>query len=736
MAVRCRLVAGLLCLWWGAHSPAGAQATLEPLTDPEYTLEFAFQPPTAWPAGGEIRILLDQTDAGEGHALLLRPNRCCFARTQDGNTHPFGREGAWRPSDSTVRGVVQRRHSQLVALLDHQQVATAQDAAYHGGSVGWEATHDSLKLDDFHVQPVAPVEFADDFVREGDSLGGWEALAGSWASVGPEGSAARPDLSSNPFSFRGAPAPTESFALAAAGDWFWDDYRMSVAAKAESPGAMGVAAYVQDTANCLLFRWTSTGEEAEDGIAGRRQLIRIRDGEWTVLAETGGGFRIDRWYRLGLTTCDGGVAAEVDGRVVLRAADTSFGQGRIGLFAQSIQGASFDDISAHSARGSHDEFGGGEPGWWAAATGNWECRQDHLYGAIGTAKAAEATTGEGDWGHYTVATAVKVKTARSVGLTACRETEARFYAFRWELGGRQTLEAVLDGATTVLAEGHQPLEPTRFYELALQAGHGRLAAQVDGRTVLEAADARLTHGQAGLLLTGPGEACFDNAAVTFDEPRPPTFSVTAQFTREETMQNWVDVSRQWRKGEDGVAWFDMPLFGDFTLWLPEMDLTAVGGALDILIAPETGGAAAAPLRLATQAGSGVVSGRVTQGEGTLAEGQAEATGPQRLRVARRGSCLSAWLGDAPIVACRNDAYAGRGLGLRFEGVSLDLADASVASPNLVDVTFSGAPTDWEPQFGVWQVTDRWPCAPGWSWFGGSKHESPLLWSKDVLEGDQ
>jgi hypothetical protein len=125
-----------------------------------------------------------------------------------------------------------------------------------------------------------------------------------------------------------------------------------------------------------------------------------------------------------------------------------------------------------------------------------------------------------------------------------------------------------------------------------------------------------------------------------------------------------------------------------------------------------------------------------RGDQPLVEGQAEAPGVQRLRVVRQGTCLSAWLGEHPIVAWRDDTFAGRGLGLRLAGLSLDLAETTVSSPCLTDVTFSGAPTDWAPEFGIWEVTARWPCAPGWSWFGGSRHESPLLWSKDVLEGDQ
>jgi len=237
-----------VCVCFGLPFRAAAQSpqVVETLADPQYTIQFTFQPPAQWPEGAEIRILFDQTDKGDGHAFVLKARRCGFARTLNGRLEPLGREGAWEPTSSPIQGVLQRRQSRMIALLNHVRLATAQDPAYHGGAVAWSATHDSLKLDDIHVQPVAPVEFTDDFVREGSSLAGWEALAGSWQPVGPKGDQPRPDLSANPFTFEGEPAADEGFALARAGDWFWDDYHVTAAAKAESAGAMGLAAYVQD----------------------------------------------------------------------------------------------------------------------------------------------------------------------------------------------------------------------------------------------------------------------------------------------------------------------------------------------------------------------------------------------------------------------------------------------------------------------------------------------------------
>jgi len=709
---------------------------VEQTTEPEYTVLFTFRPPADWPPGADLRVVFDRTPAGEGYALVLARDTCRFVRTDGPKPLPLGAAGSYDPRAPVVHGVLQRRQSRMVAFINSVRVTTAQDLLYHGGAVGWVASDGALKLDDLLVQPVAEVEFTDDFVRETDSEGGWDSLAGQWLMVGPKGVSPRPDLSANPFCVRTEASQDQSFALTAAGHWFWDSYRVTVAAKAESPGALGLAAYVQDTENFLLFRWTSTGEVVDGKPKGRKQLIRVMDGSWAVLAEAPGGFSVDRWYELGLSGSDGLLRAEIDGGPVLRARETGFGQGRLGLFAQNIRGASFDDVTAYSTRAVADDFDDAQTGWWVADSGDWTCKSNHLYASASKPGRAEATIGDADWASYEIAADVKPKSSRAVGLSACRVGEGRGYVLRWEAGGKLTL-ALMDGGTqTVLGEDHVPQSTTRFQRLALRIGHSRLAVSVDGRGILECPLTGLDHGAAGLLIDGPGEACFDNVTVDFDEQRPPLFNVTAQFTREDTMKNWVDLSRQWQKTPDGTAWYDMPLFGDFTLWLPPIDLAATEGRLTVLIASEPKAEGAVPLVVSTQRGSAAVACRAARGDRAIAAGQAEAAPGERLRVVREGRCVAVWVGPKLIAACRDDVFAGRHLGLTIEGLPLDLSEAAVSSPQLLDVTFAGAPTGWTPTLGVWEVTDRWPCAPGWSWFGGSRHQSPLLWSKDILEGDQ
>ena len=64
-----------------------------------------------------------------------------------------------------------------------------------------------------------------------------------------------------------------------------------------------------------------------------------------------------------------------------------------------------------------------------------------------------------------------------------------------------------------------------------------------------------------------------------------------------------------------------------------------------------------------------------------------------------------------------------------------LRDVQIESGHVYDYTFTTAPTDWRVQSGVWEMTNRWSCSPGWSWFGGRSEEVAAIWNKRKFSGD-
>lgn len=71
----------------------------------------------------------------------------------------------------------------------------------------------------------------------------------------------------------------------------------------------------------------------------------------------------------------------------------------------------------------------------------------------------------------------------------------------------------------------------------------------------------------------------------------------------------------------------------------------------------------------------------------------------------------------------------------FAGVLPDFKGVNLETRHVYDYTFSTAPTDWKIASGVWEMTNRWSCAPGWSWFGGRSDEVAAIWNKRKLSGD-
>lgn len=71
----------------------------------------------------------------------------------------------------------------------------------------------------------------------------------------------------------------------------------------------------------------------------------------------------------------------------------------------------------------------------------------------------------------------------------------------------------------------------------------------------------------------------------------------------------------------------------------------------------------------------------------------------------------------------------------MQGTMPDLGSVQIENAHVRDYTFASAPTDWRVQSGVWEMTNRWSCSPGWSWFGGRSEEIAAVWNKRKFSGD-
>jgi hypothetical protein len=298
-----------------------------------------------------------------------------------GKTAPGKRiaSAAWSLPADGAQFLVRRRPGRLSVLLGAKEVLQARVSAPLGGAV--PARSGSVAFVEPPIcQPVAPAVFGDDFMREPGSETPWIPLSGSWGNVG----VGDEEYSVNGFYYLGKGAPP---AHARAGDWFWEDYSLSVAVRPNAPGTLvELCALVQDGGDCVALSAQATAE----GDPGRVRLIHRVGGEERVLAEQSGGLTPAQWYRLAVRVGEKTLGAFRDGELVFSAPNPEARPGGIGL---RVQGGScrFDDVVVRpaaepigaphgegssqaelpSALGAHDMI------TWANPAMPWEANPQH-----------------------------------------------------------------------------------------------------------------------------------------------------------------------------------------------------------------------------------------------------------------------------------------------------------------------------------------------------------------------
>ncbi|MGD8238480.1 MAG: hypothetical protein PVH68_08020 [Armatimonadota bacterium] len=716
----------------------GAYTLLDETADDTFNVTFTLTASPPGRAGAEAQFAFNILDDTHHYYARLHDGEASFLKVNGAKPAPIGAGGALPESDGTWELTLQRRGARMTLLCNGRRVAMAGDAEFRRGRLGSRATGDGITITDVSYQVVAPPQMSDDFMREGDAGGGWEPVAGTWQNAGPKGPKPTPEYSANPFSYRSS-APGR-YGLAVAGYWFWDAYEARAAVRPMDDGAVGLCVYYQDPENYYLFRWVGIG-----GGQGRRQLLRVRDGQGVPIAQADGGYDIGQWYVLAARVFDGRLQGLIDGEVVLEAYDESFGEGAIGLYVAGCREAYFDDVRVQSFDGLADGFEPPSEGRWTQLAGQWKLDQQHFYGQPRAArrgaagKLAAAVSTYGDWSDFTFGATVKPKTASAVGLRfGCRD-DANYHLFRWAGGkaGQQELVRVRDGEPTLLASRPGAYQGDRMYRLSVRADDGYILAAIDGDPVLEAVDAEARGGRVGLQAEGAGPACFDDIAVLPRLRDPHLGKIQRQFAREDTMTMWTLEAAEWRR-DDGAYWYRTPLFADHAISLQLPPLRARDGALQVFLGAdgkrvESGSV----LTLEKKHIAAPMAARLQQAGQVVKTAVAPATeGKQTIKLQRKGSWIVASIDGRALLSYQAAGpHSGYFAGYKSDGLDVEKGSPRVTSPNLHDYTFSCAPTDWRPQQGVWEVADRWGCEPGWAWFRGSGHRSPIIWSKARYRGD-
>jgi len=328
------------CVTLLSVSPIRAQAPEPTVVEAEMESQFDFRCTvkrkdaggTATPAS----VLLGLNPDAAHLAITLAGDTLTLARITKGQARSLAtvRQFYAPPTPHGVPLVLQWRDGGLRVIYDGRTVLRREGLEELSGAVAIAAAGSNLEFVDPLCQPVEPVHFADDFMRNAGETGQWETLAGAWKVR----SAADPAKVANAFTYVAQGKP----AVAVTGRWFWDDYQIGGAVRPSGQGAIGLVAYWQDANNYFLFKWLSEDEQRWRG--KEKQLWRIWRGEPTLIAAAPGGYRPKQWYRLTLAAGGGLFNVAVDGQQILHKRSDLFGQGKAGLYCDGDPEALFDDV--------------------------------------------------------------------------------------------------------------------------------------------------------------------------------------------------------------------------------------------------------------------------------------------------------------------------------------------------------------------------------------------------------
>ncbi|MBM4044637.1 MAG: hypothetical protein FJ279_05945, partial [Planctomycetes bacterium] len=483
------------------------------------------------PGGPQTRrlrysVALNYQDAANYYSIGFAPDGVSVAKVEGWCERGIGTassEGLAGRTSAEV--VIKKRDHSLAVVLDGRTVAKAYDDAFTGGQIGFWTSSPEVAFEEVKCQPVGEIYFSDDFMRGSEQASEWETVAGQWRL----NSLDNVSMSSNAFTFEGKGG--ERPGLAVAGHWFWDNYAFQVACQRRGDEPAGLCFGYRDAENYYAARWG----------AEKAQILKVRQGKATVVAEADVPIRKAEWYELRADVADETARVFVDDNLTLSIADPELSFGRVGLYAEGPNGALFDDVRVRDLRRFEDDFSKDCPGKWTPLGGSWQWHDGVMRGqATGPAKAV---AGNVRWQDYELAVDVARPAQGQIGLCVNYQDEANYYVLRLDANDA-TLAKVAEGVGTDLATAQGVKWHEGAGRLRVVTRGGWLAAFFERDLLLQAFDAGLRAGKVGLYVDG-AVADFDNVRVDFLPELRPVFTTHEVFSGELSMAQWAAAQSDW-----------------------------------------------------------------------------------------------------------------------------------------------------------------------------------------------
>lgn len=656
---------------------------------------------------GPLEALLDYRGPGTGYRVTISEGDAASITS-------LGDAGLAAKASKPVAGselVIARRHGSIAVRVDGRTVVETADLARAAGAAACKGLGEPL------LQPVQPVFFTDDFMRESGQAGDWQVVSGNWQTISSEGA---PATGANPFSYG---VQADGPAIVVIGDWTWSDYQVKASAR-WTGGPAGIAFHYRDPNNYDLLE--------ADQIAGELRYVRVRRGEREQVESALIALRPWQWYALRVQASHGLLVASVDHKPVFEVRSDTSGAGLVGLYASAGK-AAFDDVSVRH--------------WLAAPdTDNWrsvdggsgeEARGGAEFVVRGKVQAPE------QWSDVQVSTDLRLAKAPQAGVRL-RDTGDEACVALVERGGAGLVLKLIherNGKPTVLGSAPIPgAKPTGAFSLLVKAVGDRIFCAANGKPLLTRAAALPKTGFVGLFTGGNGQSAFSGTDVRpADSDLRPADPPTPEYAGNVDVMTWAGPAFSWLPDPSDLSlyWHEGRAPGALRLRLGVHKAQDPASAAQVYMTP------ASPsegyiARFNHTWGAGPVSATLSRAGKTLAEGafQGDVGDGFMAEVEAAGGALVLSVNGAAVAVYNDPDPTGTDrVGVRVEGAPLCYDDLLLERSHVRDYTFTQAPADWIVQRGTWEVTSRWTCSPGWTWLSGLDSRHAMVQSKWQVEGD-
>ena len=398
---------------------------------------------------------------------------------------------------------------------------------------------------------------------------------------------------------------------------------------------------------------------------------------------------------------------------------------------------------------------------------------------ISWGKPAMAIVGEENWEDYNFKCAFRADTTSVFGLITNFQDQNNYIyttitsaADKSKEGNKITLYQVLKGKKNVVGESYGGFIPGQWYTFSIESSISGVRVFLDSRERLYAKNLPFWKGMAGIYTYGDSMIEIDDIYILgkdldFDYLHElNSVQIADRFARDNNgMEVWARNSNEWEASNNltginlNYRYYSRDIHGS-KQWVimdvaptnydnGKINMLLCGSKTDKNIGYRVELSTANHETTATMYyNKDILAERVLKTPTTkLANNNVDINGEvyllpstsSTLRFLKDGGRLRFSIDDEDILTAEIPEGAEDTVGARpayqATGRYLSAKNVLALTYNLLDYTFTTAPTDWFGE-GTWAATTRWACDPEWSFLAGYSNGDVALWSKNIVSGDQ